>query len=72
MRLLTFTHPHFPAALFDDTHDTRMRYRRADTSRCIVDFLRAQGHASPSIYRCRPDTYLQLFIVLRFIVHLDL
>ena len=46
MGLLTFTHPHFPAALFDNTHNTWMRYRRADTSGCIVDFLRTQGHAS--------------------------
>ena len=45
MGVPTFTHPHFPAALFDDTHDTRVRDRRADTIRGVVDFLKARGHA---------------------------
>lgn len=49
MELPTFTHPHFPTALFDDTHNTWMGNRRANTIRGVVNLLKVKGHAWPRI-----------------------
>jgi hypothetical protein len=49
MELPTFTHPHLPAALFDDTHYTWMGYRRANTIRGVVNLLQVKGHVWPCI-----------------------